>query len=302
MSKCIVCNGQSFYKYCSIEKGRYDVMICKNCSLTFLKPQPTYKELEDFYRKKYRQKYSTSEVVTKDILFHEQERANRVLKIMKNYIKNSNTIIDIGCSTGKLLENLKLNFSNLNLYGIELNDNYRKYIIEKKIAKNITDDNIYLYGGGMNKEKFDNVFLVHVLEHLNNPIKALENIWNILKNDGYFYVEVPNLYTPYANLKKNYFAIYHLFYFNEDTLKDLLEISGFKIVEKHYIGTSISYICQKNKKQPALNIDENRFYKLIKKLYIYEIYIYPKNLLREKVVSFLELIGAKDFIKGILKR
>ncbi len=42
------------------------------------------------------------------------------------------------------------------------------------------------------KEKFDNIILGHVLEHVDNPVEVLERIKGFLTNDGVILVAVPN--------------------------------------------------------------------------------------------------------------
>ena len=54
MSNCILCNGNDFYKYSSVEE--YGVNIRKKCSLTKLNPLPTQKQLDILYKRTYREK------------------------------------------------------------------------------------------------------------------------------------------------------------------------------------------------------------------------------------------------------
>lgn len=304
MSKCLLCESEDWYDYCSIENKKYSVVICRSCSFTELNPKPTEDELNKFYSELYRKKYSNQNEVTEDVIAYEQLRANRIVTVIKEYFKNSySNILDIGCSSGTLLKNI----SNLSLkpvlYGIEMNDNYRKYIINNKIADKdkISNDDINEYYKDK-ENKFDFISIVHVLEHLRHPKKTLESIYKLLKDDGIMYIEVPNLKTPYNNLKKEYFAIYHLYYFTEKTLRYLLEITGFEIIKEQQIAnTSICFVCKKVVECKPKIIDNNEFDIVINNLRKYEKKI-SFLYMREILVKIIIFMGLKSIIKKIFRR
>jgi 2-polyprenyl-3-methyl-5-hydroxy-6-metoxy-1,4-benzoquinol methylase len=258
MGKCILCKKDNWHEYCKIENGRYKVLVCKNCSLSKLDPLPTTEELNEFYSERYRKQYSKQNDVSEDVVKYEQWRANQVVEIIKPFFKTKyKTVLDIGCSSGTLLKSINELSSGLELHGIELNDNYREYIVENKIARkeNISNADISNFYKG-NEEKFDFISIVHVLEHLGKPKKALESINKLLKDEGTLYIEVPNMKTPYNNLENEYFAMYHLYNFTDYTLENLLIDCGFKLVAKKMVNkTSIAFVCRKSDE----NLDYEKF-------------------------------------------
>jgi 2-polyprenyl-3-methyl-5-hydroxy-6-metoxy-1,4-benzoquinol methylase len=141
--------------------------------------------------------------------------------------------------------------------------------------------------------------MVHVLEHTRNPKKVLDKIFEILSDKGYIYIEVPNLKTPYNNLKKKYFFFFHLYYFSDYTLKLLLELSGFKIIKKVVQnGTSIAYVCQKTNVMNETVLNKNEFNTVIRILRNYRYINYPIFLVRALLVNIISFIGLKSiFIK-----
>ena len=303
MNECMICGHNNWKKYCDIDNGKYDVLICKNCSLTTLFPLPTEKELNEFYSKLYRDKYSGQDEVNEKVIAYEQHRADRVVEVINKYFdSNYEYILDIGCSSGTLLRNIS-NLSNNHIsYGIEMNDNYREYIIKEGIAnrENITNGDInsfYIKQEG----KFDCISIVHVLEHLRKPKLTLESIYKLLNERGILYIEVPNLKTPYNNLRNKYFAIYHLYNFTEYTLRLLLVKIGFKIIyEQQIAGTSVCFICKKDTKSHTNKFDNNQYKTLIKILNKYETR-YPIRVLKLLLIRILDFIGIKDTIKNIFK-
>lgn len=75
-------------------------------------------------------------------------------------------------------------------------------------------------------KKADMVTMVHSFEHMANPQEVLENIRsNLLKDNGYVYIEVPNLYGSPLNDPT------HLFTFSMESLSYMLNLSGFDVLQ-----------------------------------------------------------------------
>lgn len=106
---------------------------------------------------------------------------------------------------------------------------------------------------------FDVVLANDLLEHLENPIMALKNIYRVLKKDGILYITTPNL----NNIRKTIFKYadkkeHHISLFLHSDLMDNLGKIGFKIEEhwtfvnlfvylrfKSNAGTESGFICRK---------------------------------------------------------
>ncbi|MCS7150916.1 MAG: class I SAM-dependent methyltransferase [Endomicrobia bacterium] len=82
--------------------------------------------------------------------------------------------------------------------------------------------------------EFDIVYACHILEHLDNPIKVLEEIWRILKPNGKLVLKTPHFScrTAYGNPEhKHYFSSLLFDYFERE--KDFIAKTNAKfIVEK----------------------------------------------------------------------
>jgi len=273
--RCLLCQGETFYTVAKIQK--YDLSMCTKCTFLSLYPLPTEEELQRYYTAQYRTQISSAEAVSSTILAAEQARSDRIIPLVRLHASKIKNCLDIGCSTGTLLKNINDGFGKeVECHGLEFNDNYRKYAVSKahisadEYAYNMPIEQLHFE----NKISFDFISLVHVLEHMRNPLSALESIWGLLSDDGLFYIEVPNLKTPYGSLKKNYFTIYHLHYFSDKTLRQFLNKCGFEVLEtKVQARTSISFLCKKAISQEEFG--ENDSYKdLVKRLRIYEM-VYP---------------------------
>lgn len=100
-------------------------------------------------------------------------------------------------------------------------------------------DNIDYVGSVLNipceDEKFDLVIAQEVLEHVNDPFKAIEEISRVLKKDGYFYLQLPFIigYHPCPN---DYWRFTH------EGIRELLDKSKLNVVElKISVGPAVGF-------------------------------------------------------------
>ncbi len=96
----------------------------------------------------------------------------------------------------------------------------------------------YLYG--LENESFDFVYSSHTLEHMVDPMMALQNWWRVIKPDGYLLVYIPHrdLYEKKTRLPSRWNPDHkHFFLPEDDDPPDTLgvapllnrSLSGFKI-------------------------------------------------------------------------
>jgi SAM-dependent methyltransferase len=85
-----------------------------------------------------------------------------------------------------------------------------------------------------NDDEFDLVYASHVLEHLDNPVKVIEEIWRILKPNGMLIVKVPHFScrTAYGNPEhKHYFSSLFFDYFEREKESTSKTRAKFKILK-----------------------------------------------------------------------
>lgn len=156
------------------------------------------------------------------------EKANLFLKFFQD---KSGKLLDVGCSTGGFLDNVK---DRWDVFGVEP---------DKESVKCLKDKGIPFYNGFFEgfetKDRFDVITLWAVLEHTKNPLEILHKSNKLLKNEGYIVILVPNINSVQAKLFGKYWfhlAIpEHLHHFNLKTLTDILNKSGFKVEKVSYM-------------------------------------------------------------------
>lgn len=264
--KCDFCgfdNVKSLYKVRDrmIRKDnqkKFNIVICKNCELAYLNPQPEWKDLEYFYGDVY---YTNAPIGSgnKNIIYKLIRKIKRaVFGAYKpkfwNFGKKSGKFLDIGCGNGAYESYLINDNSNWEFYGIEPNKN------SFQAAKDIKGFKVFngnLREAGYPDNFFDVILMSHSLEHLSDPMASLKKCYRILKPGGRLVISVPN----FNSLARRFFGKYwfhldaprHLFHFNPDILKKMIEKSGFKIEQLRFevlsgsITRSLAYRFNKDK-------------------------------------------------------
>lgn len=97
---------------------------------------------------------------------------------------------------------------------------------------------------------FDVVSLWDVLEHTPDPKAVVAECHRVLRDDGLFVVNYPDIGSWIARLMGRrwvFLLSVHLYYFTRDTLTHLLEDAGFRVVaiRPHIQRLSLSYICRR---------------------------------------------------------
>ncbi|MFN0049480.1 MAG: class I SAM-dependent methyltransferase [Cytophagales bacterium] len=123
-----------------------------------------------------------------------EEKTTQLIKLILPYLTNKEAVLDIGCSTGRLLDFAKINGSK-QTFGIEFSIESQNICVQKGhlMINEIADF----------KETFDTVFAFDLIEHTYNVPGFLSGISNALKKDGILIVLTGNPHAFTAQLLKN---------------------------------------------------------------------------------------------------
>ncbi|MCG8604112.1 class I SAM-dependent methyltransferase, partial [bacterium] len=149
-------------------------------------------------------------------------------------------LLDIGCGTGEFL--LEMQSHGWQTRGIE-KDAQAAEFAQKIYRLDVTSGDIE--AKKHLKKSYDIVTLWHVLEHLHDPWEALQTVRQILKDDGYVLIAVPNIGSTDARFyRQNWVALdapRHLYHFTPQTLARLLQRAGFKLVKTRQMPLDAFY-------------------------------------------------------------
>jgi spore coat polysaccharide biosynthesis protein SpsF len=201
--------------------------LCGNCGIVFQDNNQSQASDPDFYQETYRKIYQASPEPTKKDLYQQTQRAQNQATWLHSLDRQKfDRILDIGASSGILLDTFRHSF-NAQVVGVEPGDAYRNLANSRNIA-------MYRSIGELiasNPQPFDLVTLMHVLEHLENPITELVRIRErLLADDGLLLVEVPNFYVHDS------YELAHLSCFTAHTLEQMLLQAGFEPIASRKHG------------------------------------------------------------------
>ncbi len=102
------------------------------------------------------------------------------------------SVLDIGCAKGDDLLGIKDTFKgDINLYGLETYEPYRKIAIDNGI--NVAEFNLECDRMPFSNSSFDVIILNQILEHTKELFFIFDELARVIKPDGILIIGVPNL-------------------------------------------------------------------------------------------------------------
>ena len=204
--------------------------LCKHCGIMWTSPRMTEGSLKGFYEVDYRPIY-VGHPQTPDLFFKKQIRhGKKIHEYVESCIKKSSMnqlkVFDIGCGAGGTLLPFKEN--GWLTYGCDLGGEYLIRGKEEGLILEHGDLKSLSQHGPANL-----VILSHVLEHFSNPINSLNEISELLTEDGYIYIEVPGIFKIHSTYVDILLFLQnaHLYHFTLKTLSSVMTQVGFKLIK-----------------------------------------------------------------------
>lgn len=230
--KCKICSKNTKKKIIfTRSKKKEKLFYCEKCDFEFFfynpQKQLTNNKLNLSRLKKAGLKIPKKNEEFKNGLFQSKN-------YLKEFIKKSDlkkNILEIGCSLGYFLFSIK-KFGCKNIYGLEINEEYRKYVNNKLNIRCERNLNIYKD----NKIFFNKIFLFYSFEYIPKPVEFLQELFSLLEKNGEIILITPN---------KN------------DVLKNILSIKSYN--NFFYDKNSINYFSVKSLKKLLSNLKQKSF-------------------------------------------
>lgn len=235
--KCHICNKKTslpfvFWDFdksissdCKLIKSHSTIGHCLYCKSVVKKTSPIWKsEVSTIYNNYsiYSDSGGTEKVVFDSEQQTQRPRSEVIIETLKNKFElpQNMKVLDIGTGSGVFLKAANKNFASANLFGHDINDNFMS---ELETIPNFKE----FFCGNIDKiqTKFELISLIHVLEHVQDPIAFLKKLKLNLTKDGYLIVNVPDSENNPIDL-----AIYdHCTHFETKTLINVLGKAGFEV-------------------------------------------------------------------------
>jgi len=155
-----------------------------------------------------------------------QDQVRRKMPFFKDYLKKNIDLLEIGCSSGFMLDAFKE--KGVNCIGVEPSGEFGDFLIQSghSVVADISEI-------GFNK-KFDIITHFFVLEHIRNPFEFLSQSYELLKDDGVIICEFPCANDPLTSMysidafEKFYWSIAHHYYYTPKSIQYILDKLKYK--------------------------------------------------------------------------
>ncbi|EGG33971.1 class I SAM-dependent methyltransferase [Paenibacillus sp. HGF5] len=161
-----------------------------------------------------------------------------ILIRLQQYSKGQK-LLDVGIGGGELLAVAKeLQFDVEGLEIVELQAKHVSTILN--IEVHACDFLEY-----MTNKRYNLITLGDVIEHIEDPVKTIQKAYELLDDQGVFWISTPNYNSAFASFVKFEDAMWkeagHLHYFSYTSLRMVLENNGFEVIgynlSKNYKGS-----------------------------------------------------------------
>jgi 2-polyprenyl-3-methyl-5-hydroxy-6-metoxy-1,4-benzoquinol methylase len=142
-------------------------------------------------------------------------------------------IAEIGAGTGNLTKILSEQDMVSQVTAFEPSLNMYNHLKNNVDNEKVFAVNSTLFEASDNyTEKFDSIFYINVLEHIEDDITEIKHMHKSLRNNGYACIFVPALTWLYSDFDK---SIGHFRRYHKNQLINLFDSNGFEIISAKYI-------------------------------------------------------------------
>jgi SAM-dependent methyltransferase len=221
------------------------LLECNHCALCFAWPLPGPLALEEYYVNHYwhdRDLNSWARRARERWHQHNHARAQLAFITDSRSEQRFDGVLDIGAGFGEFLDEVR-DIGGQNLCAVELSDDSAKKIRSHglTVIPKLWEDpeTVALVLGALPIVRLARAS--HVLEHTAAPREFLRRIANVLADDGVLMCEVPNdpKETLLLSSRIRPQDTPHLLFFSEDSLRKLLETSGFSVIATGVYGDAL---------------------------------------------------------------
>jgi len=236
MPACRICGSDEENQYVRSPfvfggKKEHNFWQCEKCDAIYLYPIPSEEEEKKFYLQEFEGFMSSRVGDHRDWSNAEkhkntnQDQVKRRMPFLEKYIKTNIDLLEIGCSSGFMLDAFRE--MGANCIGIEPSGEFGEYLI-KQGHKSYSDMS------ELGEKKFDLITNFFVFEHIRNPFEFLAEMYSHLKESGVIICEIPCANDPLTSVyeidpfEKFYWSIAHHYYYTHSALKFVLNKMGYK--------------------------------------------------------------------------
>ncbi|RXJ90599.1 hypothetical protein CRV01_05450 [Arcobacter sp. CECT 8983] len=194
---------------------------CSNCGFVFIDFDKRV-DYEKFYKDDYEFLLDGEVEPTID----DGKYSDSLVEFYQEFLENdsSKTFFDIGAGKGNFIQAVENRYEEIKKYALEPSKSYEQLKTKSFLQEKYNN----FFNSSDFIKQFDYISLIGVLEHVPNPKKFLIDIKNIMHEDTYILIEVPN----FENNKSDLLTIDHLSKFTENSILNLFNVCSMKVIKK----------------------------------------------------------------------
>ena len=226
---CPLCGNQTGEKLHSLDYAddsqgllprHYDIVCCDSCSFIY----NDFNEPDSVFTRHYAnsQKYSDPKLYGGGGISPEEiQMWENYYQLISSHLRKDMKILEVGCGKGGFLETLR-NHGFQQLSGLDQSVECQQILRTRQIESLESWKQI-------ENRKFDLVISHAVFEHLPNPREMMTRIRDVLSEDGFLFITVPDAdsYYKYDSAPFYYFDREHINHFTCSTLHLLCSLYSF---------------------------------------------------------------------------
>jgi len=215
------------------------IVRCKECELIYANPRANGADVESIVNwdpgwnlvERNQQRFAKERLQVKDY--------GDTRKFLNERNPNQGTIVEVGGGLGFLLSTFKN--EGWDVLAVEPWLEACRYAEAEfdieAIPKTLED-------AQLESESAEAVIMLHVIEHVPDPVGTLSEIFRILKPGGHAIVETPRYDTWWFKLlgrrERSVSCDGHIYFFTSDTLQKTAEKAGLELVQRKYVGRHLT--------------------------------------------------------------
>jgi len=252
--KCPICESEKSSVFLHsrdyfLTKEDFEIKTCGGCGFLFTSPMPADAKLGAYYESEEYISHSNAGKGFINILYQAVRNytLGKKVTLIQKWV-HSGKVLDIGCGTGEFLN--VMSKKGFDVIGVEPNINAANFAIENYHLSVYKENKL----SELVPQSFDVITMWHVLEHVSDLAKRIEQIKKLLKPDGILIVAVPNPESFDARYYKKYWAAFdlprHLYHFKKSDISKLfkkVEMEIVKVIPMLFDSFYVSLLSEKYK-------------------------------------------------------